>query len=427
MNTSEQISKAGDVRVELVQITTEQGFYQNITGQVIGIQIFEDLFSPFITGTLEIRDSLDLMNVFRFNGEEFLELKLSTPTLEKGNIDDRFYIYKMADRAMIGDRATVYTLHFISIEALVDLNKKISKTFSGKCSDIATTLLTDKVHGLQTTKPINVEETVNATKYISNYWSPIKNLNNVVETSVNKNKSSSYVFYEDRYAYNFVSLESLYTKDIFQLFVYDNYVRDNLPDSTRSLKNVDEDYKRIRSMRTPVAFDYIERIRGGMFGSEMYNYDLSTKRVIHKSYSMLEAYPEQKHLNKFPLASNKATHNSSAMILNIPKYHNNFAGFGDSTNAGSIQNRISLVAQIDANKLEITVPGRFDYTVGLKIELKLYKIEPNDKSDNETLDEMLSGVYLISAINHYINRNMHEITMEIVKESLLIDLDRSKS
>ena len=49
MNSSEQISKAGDINIELVQITTSQKFYQNITSQVIGIQIFEDIFSPFIT------------------------------------------------------------------------------------------------------------------------------------------------------------------------------------------------------------------------------------------------------------------------------------------------------------------------------------------------------------------------------------------
>jgi hypothetical protein len=53
MDTSQQIVKAGDVNIEIIQIVTSQGFYQNITEQVIGIQVFEDLFSPFITGTLE--------------------------------------------------------------------------------------------------------------------------------------------------------------------------------------------------------------------------------------------------------------------------------------------------------------------------------------------------------------------------------------
>jgi hypothetical protein len=425
MDTSQAIVKAGDVNIELIQITTAQGFYQDITNQVMAIQIFEDLFSPFTSGTLEIMDSLDLLNVFPLNGEEYLDLKISTPTLETSNIDHEFYIYKMTNRVNSGDRSLVYTLHFISREALTDLNTKISKTFSGKCSDIVKQLLIDKTHGLNVTKPYVIEETKNATKYISNFWPPVKNINNVVESSVNMNNQSSYVFYEDRKGFNFVSLDTLYSKNIFQEFVYDVYVRDN-QGSLKTTRNVTEDYKRIREIRVPTEFDYIERVRGGMFGSRMFTHDLSSKRFSNNVYNMLDNFADQNHLNKFPLASNKVSYSYNELVMKVPKYHNNFADFGDSTNANSIQNRISLMAQINGNKLEIVVPGRFDYTVGLRIELKLYKIEPNSKTDSKLIDEMLSGTYLISAINHYVSRTMHECTFELVKESLLIDLDRKK-
>lgn len=427
MDTSKQIVKAGDINIEQIQITTAQGFYQDITNQVMGLQIFEDLFAPFITGTIEIRDSLDLMNVFPFNGEEYLELKLSTPSLEKGRIDEKFYIYKMSNRNMVGDRSTIYTLHFISTDAVVDLNKKISKTFGGKCSDIAKQLITDKTHGLEVTKNVIIEETSNATKYISNFWSPVKNINNVVEVSVNQSGAGSYVFYEDRYGFNFVSLESLYTKVVFQSFVYDSYVRDNTnSNDTQTVKNVTEDYKRIRSISVPTAYDYIERARSGMFGSKLYTYDYTTKIFNITAYDMLKGFKDQNHLNKFPLASNKAIYKYDSMIMSMPKYNNNFADFGDSTNAKSIQNRVSLMAQIDANKIEIVVPGRLDYTVGLKIDINLFKAEPSVKEDTESKDGMFSGSYLISAVNHYINRNAHECTLELVKDSLLIDLDRKK-
>ena len=427
MDTSKQIVKAGDINIEQIQITTAQGFYQDITNQVMGLQIFEDLFAPFITGTIEIRDSLDLMNVFPFNGEEYLELKLSTPSLEKGRIDEKFYIYKMSNRNMVGDRATIYTLHFISTYAIVDLNKKISKTFGGKCSDIARQLITDKTHGLEVTKNVIIEETSNATKYISNFWSPVKNINNVVETAVNQSGAGSYVFYEDRYGFNFVSLESLYTKVVFQSFVYDSYVRDNTnSNDTQTVKNVTEDYKRIRSITVPTVYDYIERVRSGMFASRMYTYDYTTKRFENKNYNSLDHFKDQNHLNDYPLISNKALYSEQAFMIKVPKYYGNFMNFGDSTNANSIQNRISLLSQIDANKIEIVVPGRLDYTVGLKIDIILYKIEPNTKEDTEVVDEMLSGSYLISSINHYINRNAHECTFELIKESLIVDLNRIK-
>lgn len=426
MTPDQVLTKAGDVSIEEIKIITTQGFYQDITNQVMAIQIYEDLFSPFMTGTLEVRDSLDLLNVFPLNGEEFLHMKINTPTLQKGNIDHKFYIFKMADKMPIGDRSDIYTLHFISEEALLDVNKKISKTFEGRCSEIAKRILTDKQFGLQSNKEFVIEDTSNSTKYISNFWSPIKNLVEICATSVNQNGNASYVFYENRFGFNFVSLEYLYQQDHYQLFQYDAYVRDVDTNSNVSTRNVTEDYKRIRTVNVPTVYDYVDRNRKGMFASKMITYDPVTKRYNNKNFDMIDVYSRQNHLNKFAYASNKSIYKYSSYLLNMTKYTGNFTGYGDVTNTGCIQNRTSLLSQAEAGKLEITVPGRLDYTVGLKVELKFFKTEPIEQEDSEIVDSVMSGNYIISAINHYINRKRHECTIEVIKDSLLIDLDRSK-
>lgn len=424
MLSSEKISKAGDVLIEKIQILTSQGFYQDISAQVIAVTIYEDIFSPFISGTLEVRDSLDLLNVFPLNGEEFLDLKVSTPTLESGNIDSRFYIYKMSNRTMMGDRTAVYTLSFISQEAILDLNNKLSRSFEGKCSDIAKTVINELIKDMKPYKPMVIEETSNSTKFISNFWSPVRCINDVSETAINTNGSASYLFFENRHGFNFVSLELLYNSSIYQTFIYDNYVRDTQINSLQSIKNVEEDYKRIRNITVPVQYDYIDRARSGMYGSRLFTYDIMTKRVVNKSYDALKNHNTQKHLNKFPLISDNARYKPESLMLNMTKYTGNFTGYGDVTNTSSIQNRISLLAHINANKIELTIPGRMDYTVGLRVNLKLFKNEPNNKEDTEILDEMLSGSYIISAISHYINRDRHECIIEVVKESLLLNLNR---
>jgi len=146
MQAKQTLKFAGDVSVGRIRVISQSGFYQDIANQVAGIQIFEDLLSPFITGTLIVKDSLDLINLFPFVGEEYVELDIKTPTLKTGNISGKFYIYKMTDREMLKDKQMVYQLHFTSQDALIDLNKSISKTFTGKISDIANTLLTDKIN-----------------------------------------------------------------------------------------------------------------------------------------------------------------------------------------------------------------------------------------------------------------------------------------
>ena len=166
------------------------------------------------------------MNLFPLIGEEYLDIEIITPTLADDKaIRGSYYIYKMTDKEAVGDKSAVYQLHFISTEAIVDMNKKISGVFGDRVSELVKRFITDKTNGLESKKKVFVEQTSNSTKYISNFWSPIKNINNVCETSVNKNNSGTYLFYENRYGFNFVSLESLYDSKIYQKFLYHNFLK----------------------------------------------------------------------------------------------------------------------------------------------------------------------------------------------------------
>ena len=57
MSNVEKLSFAGDVQIRDITIITTSGFAVTITPQVATIEIYEDLFSPFISGKMVIRDS----------------------------------------------------------------------------------------------------------------------------------------------------------------------------------------------------------------------------------------------------------------------------------------------------------------------------------------------------------------------------------
>ena len=427
MAADELLKFAGEVSINKVNVISSSGFYQDIKNQVIGIQVFEDLMSPFITGTLIIKDALDLINLFPFVGEEFVELDISTPTLKQGNIKATFYIFKMTDRQMLGDKVVVYQLHFISKEAITDVNKSISKTFGGKVSDIATKLLTSKTDGLQLTntpKPI-VETTSNETKYISNYWSPIKNILYLTGQAKNRKGSPTYVFFENRDGYNFVSLDSLFKQPSVQSFVKDNYVRDDRALSG-SIKNLEEDYRRITSISIPIGVDYLDRIQSGVYASKLITHDLTTKVISSNNYNMFDNFNKRNHLNKNAAASKNVIYRYGSKILFTGKYYGNFSNYGDVTSAAFEQERTSYLKMLDSTKIQITVPGRMDYTVGRVVEVNLNKNEPTTKADDKTLDNMFSGRYIITAINHFIDREKHECQLELSKDSLLVNLDGTK-
>ena len=417
---------AGDVSIEKCEITTSGGIRQDIAAQVIAISIYEDLFSPFMSGSLVVKESFDLVNLFPFVGEEMLIIDISTPTLDSSkNIKGKFYIYKLSDRELIGDRSVVYQLHFISIEAIVDLNKKISKVYTGSPSDIITSLVKDNFNGLQSGKEVFTEPTIKNIKFISNFWSPVKAINFATEYAVNKNNSPSYVFFENRFGFYFISLDTLYTNGVYQEFTYDKYTRDKLPNGGDA-KNVHEDFKRINSISIPTGFDYIDRLRSGMFSSKVTTFDINRKLYNVKNYDSKTDFNNLNHLNKNPVIGDNAIFRSNALLINYPRDNANFSGFGDATNFKNIQKRISLMKTAEANKIEIVVPGRVDYTVGQKVHITLNKIEPTSADDVDLVDQMFSGYYLISAINHYITRERHECNMELIKDSLQLSIDRKK-
>lgn len=426
MQPAEQVLRfAGDVSVDSCKIKTTGGIEQDIAAQVAAISIYEDIFSPFITGSLVVKESFDLVNLFPFVGEEMVELEISTPTLDSTkNIKGSFYIYKLTDRQLIGDRSVGYILHFISMEAIVDLNKKISKVYTGSPADIVKSLLTDNINGLQTKKDIFTEATTKDIKFISNFWSPVKCITYATTFAVNKSLSPNYVFFENRYGFYFISLDSLYANGVYQQFTYDKFTRQSLPDGGDA-KNVQEDYRRINEINIPTGFDYMDRLRSGMFSSKLTSFDLNSKTYNVKNYDVNKNYTKFNHLNPNPIMGNGVIFRSNALLINYPRDTGAFSGFGDATNYKFLQERISLMKMAEANKIEIVVPGRCDYTVGQKVSVTLNKIEPTSDTDNDNdiVDKMFSGFYIIAAINHYVTRERHECNMELIKDSLQLTVN----
>ena len=427
LKDDEKIRFAGDVSIDKIEVISANGFGQEITNQVAAIEIYEDLFSPFTSGIIAVKETLDFINLFPLVGEEYVNIRVRTPSFTKVDmiIDDQFVIYKVSERIQTGDRNMIYALHFISREALVDTNKKISRSYSGKISDIVQDIVENKNYGLESSKRTNIEPTISATKFVSNYWSPVTSINYVAERATSVGYHPNYIFFENRNGFNFMSLNKLYTSATKQTFVSDAFMREINPDGT-SMRDIEEEYKRIIDINIPVVYDYLERASSGMYGSKKIAYDILSKKYSVKNFDMRDSYDEHDHLNPHSPVSSKAIIRPDQLILNSKYYYGNFNGYGDVTQNSSIQTRLSLMKQAEATKVEITVPGRTDYTVGDKVNLILNKFNTIKRTDtdDDVIDNMFSGNYLISSINHSIDREKHECVIELIKDSFIVDLER---
>lgn len=418
------IAQAGDVKFTDVSIITSKGFTQDITAQITNIEIYESIHAPFIVGKLTVLDSQSFSSLLPLIGEEQIYISIITPGFDdKHSITGRFTIYKMDDKVNVKERTTSYTLYFISREAVIDLNHKISKVFTGEIHTIVDSILKTDI-GFKTDKPCNIEPTKNKTKYISNFWSPLKNIKYITEQALSDNDSASFVFFENKYGFNFISLDALYSEanPPINVFRWDNYTSE-ISSTGGSVRALTKDYERILEFQVQKPYDYIDRLKSGMYGSEIIYYDILTKQYVHKTYTP-NWEKNENHLNPYPVWSSAVIARPKAVLIHDKQYYNNFDGFGsEPSNTKTIQKRAASLAMADAYKCEISVYGRTDYAAGQKIYLEVPKRKQISSEDNDYIDRIMSGYYIIGSILHDVNRQEHKCTMEIIKESYQVNLD----
>lgn len=421
---------AGDVDVQYVNILSNNGLVLNVINQMSSIEIYEDIFSPVISGQITLMESFNFIEKMPFLGEEFLEFKIKTPEMADApgkTLEGQFYIYKITNREVVGDRKLFYVLHFISNEAVVDANIKLSKVYSGKISDVVKSLVSDE--GLATQKSFdNIQKTRNDVKYISNYWTPLQNIQYCTKRAVSENLAADYLFFENHgWGFNFLSLEFLYGQNVFFNYIFDDYSK-TFP-SNSGLTDIASDFKRIRTLSIDEGFDYLKRSQEGFYGSKMISHDLITKKysVQNFSYATATDFNKQHHLNTFPVFSDKLIHRNNSLIINHPKYYGNFNNIGWDHSNYWAQKRIAQMGQANATSVKMVVPGRTDITAGMKVYLSISSTQAIDKSDHDwrnIQDKMYSGNYLISAINHEITRERHSMNIECIKDSLIYEVQK---
>jgi len=122
------IGSPSEFEVKYVRILTQNSDEMiDITKMVNFIEIYESIYTPFMTVNVNITDSLSILSKLPIIGEEYVELDLGGKDGETGIRGQGFYVYKISDRIQISDKAFAYTLHLISASAIIDMNMKISR------------------------------------------------------------------------------------------------------------------------------------------------------------------------------------------------------------------------------------------------------------------------------------------------------------
>jgi len=214
------------------------GGYIDLKGAWSNLNIYEDIFANSLTGSIQITDSIGLMETVPIIGEETIHIHVRTRGFKRergsnttiipgpfqgsesdGIINLKFRVIKLTDLNKLNDGMISYTLHLVSEEYIINLKSKVMKSSLDPGSleprRISTTiksLYTQFFKRGRIAKKLFIEPTKNPTSLVIPNYSPFKAFNFLASRAVSSGNhavGSSFLFYETVRGFFFVSLETL--------------------------------------------------------------------------------------------------------------------------------------------------------------------------------------------------------------------------
>ena len=111
------INEAGDFKLEVAKLITTSGKEIDLAASIVALTIFEDTGSSTVTGNILLQDSVALTSLGPIIGQEYLKLKISTPSFtdESAVINftkNVFLVHSLENRTDAGNNVQMYVLNF---------------------------------------------------------------------------------------------------------------------------------------------------------------------------------------------------------------------------------------------------------------------------------------------------------------------------
>jgi len=430
--------------LQKLDLISTNGSGVNIYAQMVELSIFEDIYNSTISGEVTLSDAVDFFATVPLSGFEFISIGIGKPGSERELVFDKvFRVYKMTSGGIKPATTSthVYTLHFCSEENLLSSSRRVSKSYRGKTSSqIVRDILTNQL-GVSSTKLEGsfIEDTEGRQNLIIPYLNPLTAISWVASRTVStgtKGSSANYMFYENTFGYNFVSLDTLFEQETKAKYSY-NVKNKDFPDDTPI-----DDIRDVIKYEFMNTFDVLNATINGMFSSMLRGVDLTRLQVNSSVFNYKEFFNNATHLqNEYAedQTSPYSFQNEYSDRFDNKVYNNYFASMkmyptnkGHDTDSniskkqsGINQNlveswllqRVSQINQLNYFKLKLVIPGDTYITVGDVIEFSL-PLGTGDDPGGQNINPYYSGRYLITAIRHKLNYESYEMIVEATKDCL---------
>ena len=408
------ILKATDFSLDQLVLIGTSGTPVDIRQIVYEINLSEDLFGNTMSGAVMINDTQNLINILPIIGMEFLAVTVSKPS-SPWKLDKVFRVYKITNRSKSSSGYENYILHFCSEESILSESQKISKSYKGQTvssiiKDICTTFL--KIDSKKFPSSALAETQGNFDVVIP-YWTPFYAINWLSRMGrTARAPGCSFVFFEDSESYHFSSIEELSQQEPLQSINFGpmNFHGENFDKSDTELRY--EGAYHYELVNSP---DMIRSFGTGAYSGKLTMIDLLSQKISVSSVNAATLFAQTKHTNPH----NYVQMSKDRTQVPVTEHHNSFFRVASSylkPDNWMIQ-RNAYISGLHNFQIKVEVPGNLYLRVGQVITLNLPAPAIQSRAE-KPIDDVYSGNYLITAINHKIDRTKYTCVLELSKDSV---------
>lgn len=392
----------------------------NITGEV---NLYESVFDNCINGNLVLNDGVNVLGNLPILGYETININYSINVRNPANNEitsedfiQSYRIHSISNYQKPRATTSVYSINFISEKHFSDITTKINKSYIGQpISDVAYSILSNDLK--IDDSDINIESTLPQQNLIIPNWRPFEALNWLANRAISESyKGASYVFFQNKNGYNFISLEGLFNDaDDSNIVTYTQFDRDVDLD----LGDREWTFRRIKSVDFDQSIDISNNISKGMYANKVIEHDIVKRSFTIHEFDYSKSYNSYVHMNdgRLDLEDEKSySKRYDSKIMYVPKHtkkYNNLE-YSDSKQT-SLPVRMSQLQQLNNFAVTIIVAGDTTLAVGDIVELRI--ISPEAVDIRNTWDPVYSGRYLIIRLRHTIDADKYNTTITAVKDT----------
>ncbi len=434
MAVGDGLQYAGEYKLEKCELISSTGVRARLDARVSEINIFESIFSQFMIVSIVITDLENLIMNMPIIGQEYIRLKVSTPTLDSIDYTDNVLcVTKVTSRQDLSKGAQVYELTCISPESLRNNRTKIKNSYDGKISDIVVKVLKDE-RLINTNKNIFVDETLGNKKFVVPNMRPFDFINSLSKQtqSTKFGGSPNYFFFENTRGFHFRVLDSLYDEDFRGKFIANE--SDAQIDTPSAKGNFEKDFQRIKSFAIGQSNDTLLSSRGGMLSSRLIKYNIFEKNFSTHTFNYFDNFKDYGRIDKNPIYNkvviDKQDNNIGDFNLartqlqptsNSDGLDARYTGGNDFTDNSSeftiLPRRSKVIELQNGLSMQLKAHGHCNLAVGDKVFITL-PVSGSDHGDKK-IETIYNGEFLVTQLRHVLQTEdrRHSFVMNVNKDS----------